>query len=503
MRFAAAIQSAKEAGATAYLELGPGPVLSAMAAQCLEGEGESNAAPIATLREGRPEAQALALSLAQAHAAGARLDWDAYFQGQRPKRVPLPTYPFQRQRYWLESASTSSDPRALGQSASEHPLLGAAVSLADAGQWLLTGRISPQSHPWLKDHAVAGTVLLPGTAFLELALAAGEQVGAQTVEELTLQAPLILSEEGATQLQLSVAAPDQQGARELQIHSRPEPAEAGEPREWSTHAVGLLSEESPEAPQPQTSWPPEGAEPIAIEDLYERLAGTGLEYGPAFQGLSAAWRLGEEVYAEASLDQEQATEAERYGLHPALSDSALHALGFLAAGSAEDSACPSPGAGFLCTGPGPRSCGWCWRPGERAPPSPSTGRTVPHWQGSEPLPRARSTPPRCSAPMPPGISMRSSGSRWRCPARAGEPSSGQSRCESSPPPEPTPPRRLAPPPSRCSQPCRGGYPPVIPSGSRLALITRGAVAAKEGESPELSGAAVWGLARSAQSEHPG
>ncbi|HEY2335131.1 MAG TPA: SDR family NAD(P)-dependent oxidoreductase, partial [Solirubrobacterales bacterium] len=114
------------------------------------------------------------------------------------------------------------------------------------------------------------------------------------------------------------------GERELAIHSRLETSSDEEPAQWTQNASGLLCEEAPEPQEPLDAWPPEGAEPLDTEFLYDRLAEAGLEYGPAFQGLTAAWKLGEQVFAEVSLAEEQAREAQRFGLHPALLDAALH-----------------------------------------------------------------------------------------------------------------------------------------------------------------------------------
>ncbi|HEY8808629.1 MAG TPA: polyketide synthase dehydratase domain-containing protein, partial [Solirubrobacterales bacterium] len=187
----------------------------------------------------------------------------------------------------------------------------------------LTGRISLQTHPWLQDHAVFETPILPGTAFLELALQAAERCEAKAVGELTLQAPLPLPEQGAVQLQVNVSGQDEDGNREISIHSRPQGD--GEDRvEWTQHASGSLVATASES-EPLGEWPPQGAEPIDTGELYERFVDVGLQYGPAFQGLTAAWRDGEEIFAEVSLAEGQREEAGRFAIHPALLDSALHA----------------------------------------------------------------------------------------------------------------------------------------------------------------------------------
>ena len=335
VRFADSIATLERLGASTYLELGPDPVLSAMAATALEDD--SRAALIPTMREGRDEARALTLALAAAYAAGATVKWPTFFAGRAVKSVPLPTYPFQRKPYWHAASAAGSDPSAIGQDSPGHPFLAAAIENPDGGGITLTGRISLQSHPWLADHACGEKAILPPAAFVELALAAARMVGAPGLGELALQEPLVLPASAGVQLQVRVGTAADQGARRLSIHARrqPEAVETdGEDPTWILYAEGLLVEEEPVAAESWGAWPPEGAEPIDVGSLYDRFADLGFDYGPAFQGVTAAWRVGEDVCAEVSLAEAQAVEAERYGLHPALLDAAGHGR-LLAAGEDE------------------------------------------------------------------------------------------------------------------------------------------------------------------------
>ncbi len=340
VRFADGVRFLQASGVTRFLELGPDGTLSAMAHQCLDQETEQQALLTSSLRAHRAEVKAFESFLAQAHAHGLKLDWSALFSEASARHIELPTYAFQRKRYWLESKAGATDAGALGQSSAEHPLLGAALHLAGADEgWLLTGRLSTQSHPWLKDHAVIDTPLLPGTGFIELALAAAQRTGSRTIEELTLEAPLLLDDRGV-QLQLSVSEPDSEGCCQLALYSRPASSSEDEPdQEWTRHASGVLgtggddaprSEQDPLAAELQSfadqPWLPEGAQKLDTEFLYDRLAEAGYHYGPAFQGLRRAFRAGNAIYAEIALQEEQAAEAAGFCVHPALSDAALHAL---------------------------------------------------------------------------------------------------------------------------------------------------------------------------------
>ncbi|MFI0193111.1 polyketide synthase dehydratase domain-containing protein, partial [Streptomyces sp. NPDC017082] len=261
------------------------------------------------------------------------ITWSSYFREPALRPGELPTYPFQRRRYWLDAPRSASDTAGLGLAATEHPLLGAAVELADGDGLVLTGRLSLSEHPWLADHAIAGTVMLPATAFIELALHAGDQLGCGHVEELTLHAPLPLPESGGVQLQLRAGRADASGRHSLTIHSRPAGDDTGD-GSWTHHVDATLVSGAPEAapdPVADTAWPPAEATPIDLTGAYEGLADTGYGYGPAFQGLRSAWRHGNDFYAEVTLPEAEA-EAEasgahsRYALHPALLDAALHPL---------------------------------------------------------------------------------------------------------------------------------------------------------------------------------
>ncbi|MCP2170438.1 Acyl transferase domain-containing protein [Goodfellowiella coeruleoviolacea] len=319
VRFADGITTLHDQGVATVLEVGPDAVLTAMVSESVP----DGVAAVPVLRRDRPEVQSLVAAVGRLHARGATVDWSSLFAGTGARRVELPTYAFQRERYWLESGLVSGDVGAVGLVSPEHPLLGAAVALAGGDGFLFTGVLSVRTHPWLADHAVMGTVLLPGTAFVELALRAGEQAGCGTVEELTLAAPLVLPEQGNVRIQVRVGAADETGRRPVSVHSNRD----GSEEVWTQHATGVLAAEPSSASVELTQWPPADATALPVDDLYERLEQRGFSYGPVFQGLRAAWRRGTEVFAELSLPADQQGEASRFGLHPALLDAAMHALG--------------------------------------------------------------------------------------------------------------------------------------------------------------------------------
>ncbi|WP_327223359.1 type I polyketide synthase [Streptomyces platensis] len=330
VRFADSITALHEQGVRTFLELGPDAVLTAMVRETL---AEETAVAVPALRRDRPETESVTHALAHVHTAGVPVDWTEFF-GDRPPLADLPTYPFQRERYWLDAPAPQAGPGA-GQTRTSHPVLGAAVTLADGQGTVLTGELSLGGTPWLSDHTVWGTALLPGAALAEFALEAGRHTHCPHLAELTLESPLVVPQKGAVALQIVVGAPAEDGTRSVTIHSRPEAQDASE-GEWSRHAHGTLAAAPATDPRPAPDpapWPPAGAELLPVADLYPLLADRGIAYGPSFRGLSAAWRRGAELYAEITLPDTVDTAG--FGLHPALFDSALHVLA-LGVGESDD-----------------------------------------------------------------------------------------------------------------------------------------------------------------------
>ncbi|WP_203709331.1 type I polyketide synthase, partial [Actinoplanes digitatis] len=300
VRFADGVAAA-DAGS--LIEIGPDAVLSALAGGA------------ATMRRDADEVATFLAAVAALFTEGRHVDWPV--PAGHP--VDLPTYAFQRRRYWPRPAGAGVG--AAGLESAHHPLLGACVEL-DGGDLLLTGRLAVGSQPWLAEHAILGSVLLPGTAFVELVLRAGEEAGCDRIDELMLAAPLVLPAHGGVQLQIRVGAAAADGRRPVGVRSRPE----GSGGTWSEHATGHLVPGTGTPPPAPESWPPSGGEPVALDGMYERMAAAGFAYGPTFQGLRAAWQRGDDVWAEVSLPE--GADAAAYGLHPALLDAALHVSAF-------------------------------------------------------------------------------------------------------------------------------------------------------------------------------
>ncbi|BAC70606.1 polyketide synthase [Streptomyces avermitilis] len=350
VRFADGVATVLARGVDRFLELGPRGALTAMAEETLDHTG-ADAVCVPVLHPERPEADCLTLALGRIHASGAPVDWSGLFAGTGARTVGLPTYAFQHKRYWLDSRTTGSgDPASIGLTATGHPLLGAGVALPDSDGFLFTGRLSLATQPWITDHAMLGTALLPGTAFVELALRAGGQVGCELIEELTLEAPLVLGEQGGRAVQVLVGGLDETGRRAITLHSRPDGE--GDDQPWLRHASGVLAENTGAEPdaEPMTVWPPDGSTAVAVEDFYPDMAEAGFTYGPVFQGLRALWTKDGDLYAEVRLPEEAGDADSGFGVHPALLDAALQPLALGVLGGTPDREAVKGGMPFAWTG---------------------------------------------------------------------------------------------------------------------------------------------------------
>ncbi|MCT9008767.1 type I polyketide synthase [Streptomyces rhizosphaerihabitans] len=341
VRFYDAVECARAAGAGVFLEVGPGATLAGITQEVFTGEGVHDALVLSSSRRDRGGPQALITALAQLHVRGGSVDWDALFGTRR--LVDLPTYAFQRQRYWMDflAGMESADVASAGLSAPQHPLLGAVVEHPGTGEAVFTGRWSLRTHDWLADHAVFGAVVVPATAYLDLALSVGEHVGCGAVEELTLEVPLILPDAGDVQIRIVAGAADGTGRRPLDVYSRPGD-DSGAADGWTRHAMGNLAPTAPTAPtapgaprtaagagdaRPLAVWPPAGARRIGIDGLYDTFADAGFDYGPAFRGLREVWQHGDDLFALATLPESAESPAgDGFALHPALMDTVLHAV---------------------------------------------------------------------------------------------------------------------------------------------------------------------------------
>ncbi|MFE3019123.1 SDR family NAD(P)-dependent oxidoreductase [Streptomyces sp. NPDC059256] len=318
VQFGKTTEALIDAGHRLFLEAAPHPVLTLGVRQTLERAGVQAAAS-GTLRRDAGDTRALLAAFAEAHVQGASVDWTRVLT-PGTRRVELPTYAFQHGQYWLRTTATTVDVRSAGLGDTRHPLVPAGLSVAGDDRHIFSGRVSLRTHTWLADHQVNDVVLVPGTAFVELALHAAQQVGCVSVDELTLLTPLVLPENGGVQIQVVVGEPEATGARPLMVHSRPDSHES----DWTLHATGTLALGPTWVPADLDAWPPPGAEPADVELVYDRFTANGQVYGPVFQGLQAAWVHGGDIYAEVTIPED--IDIEGYGVHPALMDSALHAL---------------------------------------------------------------------------------------------------------------------------------------------------------------------------------
>ncbi|MDQ0578394.1 type I polyketide synthase [Streptomyces rishiriensis] len=282
VRFGPAIADLLGNGYTVFVESSAHPVLVQPVSEIVD-QADTEAVVAGSLRRDDGGPRRLLTSMAELFVRGVPVDWTRVLPASAAAQVDLPTYAFDRQHYWLRS-TPAVDAVALGQAAGGHPLIGAIVGRPDSGGFLTTSRWSVDAHPWLGDHIVGDVVVVPSAALVELAIRFGDEVGCPVVEELTVDRPVLLPLRGGRAVQMTVGEADEQGRRPVEVYSRPDNAALD--AMWTHHAHGTL------VPGPVTPSASGGAWP---------------KNAPA---------------ADVALDK-AVGDADRYGLHPALLDAAV------------------------------------------------------------------------------------------------------------------------------------------------------------------------------------
>ncbi len=342
VRFHDSVVELLAGGEQVFVELSPHPVLAPAITDTLAAAGgRANSVVITTMHRDRSDLASVAAALGRLHLHGHSPSWRRLYPHAHP--VALPTYPFEHRRYWLTPAA-AGDVSAAGLGRAEHPLLGAVTELADQDQMVLTGRVSPALQDWLAGHTVAGSVVFPGTGFLEIVLHAGEYARCPVIDELVLHTPLVLSEHAPTDMQILVQPVDPGGRRGFSVHARTS-ADQGTAG-WVLHASGTLSPDQPGAAADLPAAAP--LSEVDQDSFYARLATHGLGYRGPFRGVAG---IGQDptdpdvVWAHVGLPAD--TDTSGYGIHPALLDAALHPLAAMFSDDAEPDTLRLP---FVFTG---------------------------------------------------------------------------------------------------------------------------------------------------------
>ncbi|MFE3321390.1 SDR family NAD(P)-dependent oxidoreductase, partial [Nocardia sp. NPDC059195] len=331
--FADAMRSLYSDGYRNFLEISAHPML-VPAVEALFDDPSVSAN--ATLRRNIGGAEQMELAMATAFCHGTPVSWADRFGASAGMVFEVPTYAFARTRYWAPmTQSLDGDLRTLGELAKvgvrleEHPLVGASFEQSSSGGRIFSHRISAADPRWVVDHALAANPLLPGTAFAEILWFVGTRIDRQLIEELTLEAPVLLSEGSEIEIQVAVGPEAASGAHPFEVYSRDS---GGEDGPWQRNATGVLAVDRTQADGLVGHWPPVGAESVDVDGLYDELLARGYEYGPAFRNVVRAWRTADAAFAEVELSDE--TVESGYLLHPALFDASLHIFGLLG-GAAE------------------------------------------------------------------------------------------------------------------------------------------------------------------------
>jgi len=331
VRFTDTIETLESLDCDIYLEIGPSPTLIGMAQRCLPKTTSVQLLP--SLRKGFDDWELILESLGALYASGVSINWQGFERdyAHKRRRVILPTYPFERQSYWFDEASTNSLTSAKHRSSGLilHPLIGARIYTASK-DFLFDAEIGGNTIPYLNDHQVYGIKVFPAMGFVEIFLAAAKylfQSESCLVENMEIVRALTLPEVGTQTIQV-VVTPESEVKAFCQVFSQV--TEGQDQIEWVLHATAKIDvEQTPPVPVEHslTDLQSRIDQELDLSSYYDRIRELGIFYGPSFRGLKRLWISGNEVLGEINLPEEIAQSLPKYQLHPALLDACLHPLG--------------------------------------------------------------------------------------------------------------------------------------------------------------------------------
>lgn len=335
VRFADGIRAVNAEGYHFFLEVGPNPTLLGMARRC--EPVNPTAVWLASLRTGRSDWEQMLDSLGQLYVHGLDANWDGFereYKGQR-RKLELPSYPFQRERYWINFETRyaqNGQTNELLENTTDHPLLGARLNSAMP---VFQKRLNPSNPPYLADHRIHGLILLPAAAYAEIAYAAAKQTltgETFSVDEVSIHEALQLSADTDRIAQI-VLNPDVEGAS-FQYFSR---GSGDAQTTWTLHARGKIRSLKAYGVPERISLDElrtRLSRPMPVEAYYENLLDLGADYGPTFRGLEQVWRIDGEALGRIRLP-ETVNEINKYSIHPALLDACFQLFGAAVPGMGE------------------------------------------------------------------------------------------------------------------------------------------------------------------------
>ncbi len=330
VKFAQSMETLEQEGYEVFLEIGPKPILLGMGRQCLP---EDVGVWLPSLRTGQSDWQQILHSLGELYVQGVKVDWLGFDQDYPRNKVVLPTYPFQRQRYWIEEAKPESSRQNNFPNKTFHPLLGQQLRSPAIKEIFFESQFSLNYLPFLKDHLVYGIVVVPGANHVSMVLSAAAKVfgaGVKVIQDVLIQEAFVLGEDDVRSVQL-ILKPEDPDNYAFQIFSTEEGSEE-QLTAWKLHATGKVHRDNTNAAVSGeqlslTAVQARCQEELSAQAYYQQIRELGLDLGISFQGISQIWRRNGEALAQIKLPDVLKVESDAYEIHPAFLDACFQLVG--------------------------------------------------------------------------------------------------------------------------------------------------------------------------------